>query len=402
VNVHENSDLKPFRWGSPVFIQQMVRIWKEWGVSGFHLYPMTSWLWPAALDRAPLSTIDRDRIWIEAFGRYGWQPDRPAGEEERHWKQRLASQFGSAQAGEAVYNYYVRTGPILPGLQNLVNVYNMNFHPTAVSQEATLNGILRSDRWEGAGDPLARPLDDLTLELYEKRYSKLSETARRSPPLSVKEFLKPHGDAIEPLRLADLFVAMAEQSLAELESARRFAQEPDEYARFLTDNRCVLALARFYRAKMEAAIEKGRYDSTGDTAHYQAMLRKLDDSLRHYRELDDTATAAYRLATDLGEWYQWKTVRGSFEQEAAFYHEQLALRDRGAELVYLGLDGPMSNATNAFHWTLEAFRTRAGWSAQSYALGAHPFARARLVVAYDLNKLDGELKTWVRQGGGSS
>ncbi len=405
VNVHENSDLKPFRWGSPVFIQQMVRIWKDIGISGFHLYPMTSWLWPTALDRAPLSTIDRDRIWIEAFGRYGWQPDRPAAEEEAFWKQRLASRFGSAQAGDAIYNYYVRTGPILPGLQNLVNVYNMNFHPTAVSQEASLNGILRSDRWEGVGDRLARPLDDLTVVLYEKRFSKLSETARRSPPISVKEFLKPHGDAIEPVRLSELFVAMAEQSLAELEKAQRSAdKEPEEYARFLIDNRCVLALARFYRAKIEAAIEKGRYDSTGDTAHYQAMLRNLDDSLTEYRKLDDMTTAAYRLATDLGDWYQWKTVRGSFEQEAAFYHEQFALRARGAEVLYLGLDGPMSDATNAFHWTLESFRTRAGWSAQSYALSHHPFGRARLVVAYDLNsasttRLDADLKEWVRQGG---
>jgi hypothetical protein len=405
VNVHENSDLKPFRWGSPLFIQQMTSVWKQMGASGFHLYPATSWLWPAALDRAPLSTIDRDRIWIQAFGRYGWQPDRPAAEEESFWKQTLAARFGSPQAGEAIYNYYVRTGPIMPGLQNIVNIYNMNFHPTAVSQEATLNGILHSDRWEGVGDHLARPIDDFTLRQYEQRFGKLSDTARRSPPLSVKESLRPHGDAIDPVKLADLFTGMAEQSLAGLEHAQpEAARERAEYARFINDNRCVLLLARFYRAKLEAALEKGRYDATGDTAHYAAMLVRLDESLAEYRKLDETATAAYSLATDLGDWYQWKTVRESFEQEAAFYHEQLALRDRGAEVVYLGLDGPMNDATDAFHWTLESFRTRAGWSAQSYGLGATPFVRARLVVVYDTHsaafaKYAPELKAWVRSGG---
>ncbi len=405
VNVHENSDLKPFRWGSPVFIQQMTAIWKEMGASGFHLYPATSWLWPAALDRVPLSTIDRDRIWIEAFGRYGWQPNRPPAEEETFWKQRLAARFGSVQAGDAIYGYYVRTGPILPGLQNVVNVYNMNFHPTAVSQEATLNGILHSDRWQGVGDWLARPLDDFTLEQYEKLYGALSKAARGRPPLSVKESLKPHGDAVDPLKLADVFVGMAEQSLATLERSQASAtKEAGEFARFIVDNRCVLALARFYRAKLEAAVEKGRYDATGDIAHYQSMLRLLDASLAEYRKLDTMATSAYRLATDLGEWYRWSTVRDSFEREAAFYHEQLALRDRGADVAYLGLDGPMNDATNTFHWALEMIRTRAGRSAQSYALGPKPFARARLVVVYDTHsalfaKHQPALKDWVQNGG---
>ena len=51
------------------------------------------------------------------------------------------------------------------------------------------------------------------------------------------------------------------------------------------------------------------------------------------------ADAGYRQATDLGEWYRWKTVLASFEQEEAFYREQAALGERGADVVYLGLDG---------------------------------------------------------------
>ena len=129
INVHENGDIKPFRWGSPVFIQQMVQIWTSMGVAGMHLYPAVSWDWPLALDRAEprLSTIDRDRIWLEEFGRYAWNPKRPAAGEERFWKERLAQRFGNSAAGSAVYNYYVKTGPIMPTLQNIVNVFNMNY-----------------------------------------------------------------------------------------------------------------------------------------------------------------------------------------------------------------------------------------------------------------------------------
>ena len=112
----------------------------------------------------------------------------------------------------------------------------------------------------------------------------------------------------------------------------------------MNDNRCVLRLARFYRAKIEAAIEKGRFDASGDPAHYERMLAKLDASLEEYRALTKLASAAYRQATDLGTWYRWDTVADSFEHEAAFYHEQAALASRGAALVYIGLDGPMNNA----------------------------------------------------------
>jgi hypothetical protein len=407
VNIHELADVKPFRWGSPVWIQQTVQEWRAMGMSGFHLYPMTSWMWPDSLDQVEprLSVIDRDRIWIDAFGRYGWNPDRSPEEEEAFWKQRLSGKFGNTIAGKAIYNYYVETGPVMPGVQNMVNVYNENYHPTAVSPEATLNGILHSDRWEGTEDYLARPLDDFTLQKYEQRYGKLSRAAHERPPLSVKEYLQPHADAVEPLKLADLFMSMAEESLAELEAAQaRVTREKDEYARFLNDNRCILRLARFHRAKLEAAIEKGNFDASGDVVHYERMLAKLDTSLEEYRALAKLASPAYRQATDLGDWYRWDTTQSSFEQEAAFYHEQKDMAAKGSDLVYIGLDGPMNNADNAFHWLMERERKQANWTAQSYGFGESPLRRAKLAIVYDLDSPQyrsraSELCDWVRQGG---
>jgi hypothetical protein len=411
INVHENGDIKPFRWGSPVFIQQMTRIWKSMGVAGFHLYPAVSWDWPVTLDRADsqLSTIERDRIWIEAFGRYGWNPDRPAAEEERYWKERLARRFGGATTGNAVYNYYVKTGPVMPTLQNIVNVFNMNYHPTAVSQEATLNGILHSDRWEDVGDYLARPLDDLTLQLFQQKFGELSAAARQRPPLSVKEWVAVQESGqtaagIDPIRLSTLLVSMAEDALAGLKSAQPDARNDPEYPRFVTDAQCILDLARFYRAKIEAANEKGLYDAAGDRRHYDRMLQLDTESVTQYDALAQLATQAYRHATDLGDYYRWDVTSRGFEQEAAFYREQAQIARRGAEVVYLGLDGPMSDATNAFHWLLEHAREETGWSAQSYDLGANPFTRAKLVVAYDtfspsFTNYQAQLEQWIRSGG---
>ena len=78
------------------------------------------------------------------------------------------------------------------------------------------------------------------------------------------------------------------------------------------------------------------------------MLARLEASVNEYRALDRLATSAYRQATDLGEWYRWDEMTRCFTEELAFYREQAGIAARGAEVLYLGLDGPVSDATNAF------------------------------------------------------
>src|SRR6185295_18962052 len=145
-------------------------------------------------------------------------------------------------------------------------------------------------------------------------------------------------------------------------------------------------------------------DATGDTAHYDRMVAKLDQSLAEYRELTELASAAYRYATDLGDYYQWTTVRKSFEEEAAFYHEQSRLSERGGDVVYFGLDGPMSDATNVFHWELEQARKERNWTAQSYRFSKNPLEHAKLAIVYDAGapeykNRETQIDLWVRNGG---
>lgn len=411
VNLHENSDVKPFRWASPVFIRQMVANWRALGVSGIHLYPLVSWHWPVSLDRTepPLLALDRDRDWIEAFGRYGWNPNRVPTDEERFWRAKLNQRFGEG-AGDAVYEYYVKAGPVMPGLQNLVNIANMNFHPTAVSQEARLNGILHSDRWAGLDNPLSRPLDEVTLERYEKTFGRLDAAARDAPPRSVKEFVACAAgarcpDAVEPRPLTQTWVDLAEEALSALERhADGIRPEGHEYARFVNDARCIVHLTRFYRAKVAAAIEKGLFDHGNGMRNYERMLDELARSVEEYAQLSETATRAYRQATDLGDWFRWTAVEQDFREELAFYREQHQVSRVGAEVVYLGPDGPTANSGDAFYWLLERRRAEQRWRSQSYCLGDLALKKARLVVVSDLHapayrKLRAELEAWVSRGG---
>jgi hypothetical protein len=172
----------------------------------------------------------------------------------------------------------------------------------------------------------------------------------------------------------------------------------------VNDARCVHHLACFYREKVAAAIEKGLFDKAGDSAHFDRMRTRLAASVKEYAELDRLATASYRQATDLGEWFRWDEMTRCFTEELAFYREQEAIAARGAELVYLGLDGPMSDATNGFHWTLEEVRKKSGWSSQSYRFSSEPLRRSRLVVVHDpaspdFRRLRPQLDKWVRGGG---
>jgi hypothetical protein len=56
-------------------------------------------------------------------------------------------------------------------------------------------------------------------------------------------------------------------------------REKEELARFENDSYSILHLARFYRAKLDAAIAKGRYEATGNLEEYDCMLTRLDESV---------------------------------------------------------------------------------------------------------------------------
>jgi hypothetical protein len=134
------------------------------------------------------------------------------------------------------------------------------------------------------------------------------------------------------------------------------------------------------------------------------MLTRLEESVREYDKLEEFATPAYRQASDIAYWFQWKTVRKGFEDELAFYREQASAAEQGADVVYIGPDGPVNDAGDEFYWVLENYRKAAGWSSQSYGFNDRLLARAKLAIVDDpssaeYRKVLPALQAWVRGGG---
>ncbi len=236
VNLHEAADLKPFRWGSPHFIQEMVGEWKRAGIDGAEVYGMVSWRWPYALDKLEpqqdsfwpagrkLLTFERDAIWLEAAGRYLWNVARHPAAEDTYWTGRLAEKFGNRQAGDLVRRWYDTSGPILPGLQNLTHVRNMNWFPTTVGAEQRVDWILAADEFI---DYPRQPVDTYFFQRYKQKYRvpglvdrKVMGIAEYADRLMSGE--RPQ-NVMTPDKVLDLLAELAEESLSLARSARQSA-----------------------------------------------------------------------------------------------------------------------------------------------------------------------------------
>jgi len=330
VNVHEAADVKPFRWGSPRFIREMAGEWKKAGIDGAEVYGMVSWRWPYALDKLEpgqtsfwpagrkLLTFERDAIWLEAIGRYLWKADRDPAREEAHWTARLATKFGNAQAGDLFRRWYDTTGPVLPGLQNLTHVRNMNFFPTAVGAEQRVDGILAAD----GNDYPARPVDAYFFDRYKEKHALPGLTNR--VPLSVARYADglakgaKSAGVMTPDRVADLLVELAEESLELARRARQSATaELEEAGRFVTDSQALVYVARAWRHKVLAAIEKRLLQADDRPTRREALLRHLEDSVGVYEKLVALTDKTYVNATDMLMRLNWHNGLESFKTDLA-------------------------------------------------------------------------------------
>ena len=417
VNLHEAADVKPLRWGSPAFLQEMVQHWRELGIAGTHAYPLVSWGWPYTEDRTEprLLTLDRDWIWTEAIGRYCWNPDRDVAQEREYWTGRLQERFGTRTAAEHLLAFYEATGPVLPGLQNLMSIFNMNWDPTIVAREQVLDAMLNSDRQNGLDNPLSRPLDRLTLARYAARFGGSVEELGKQPPMSVKSYVASFTSSggeevrrhlVTPPQLLEIFLADAVEGVTHArEAARAATRNADEAARFVADAEILQEITSFYRDKIVAAIAKGRYDSGHRPEDLQEMMTQLEKSVSDYRRFMDKAEAHYLQATDMVRYLNWDIAIKAFDGELAFYRNEIEQQKAGqADVLFLGVNGPFADFTNAFHWAVADAAKARGLTMSSYLIAPEMIERAKLIVIYSLSDPFVEanrarLQAWVERGG---
>ena len=337
VNLHEVSDVKPFRWGSPTFVQEMAKEWRNAGIDGAEVYSLVSWRWPYALDKLEpqqagfwpsgrkLVTFDRDAVWLEEIGRYLWDADRDPTKEGTYWSERLAAKFGSKETGQLLRQWYETTGPILPGLQNLTSVANMNWHPTVIGKEQTVDAILAARVPPGSKvapktNYNSRPVDSNFFEQYKREYGQPALTNRMSMPVSAYAEAMADGrtvtDGMTPNRVAALIVKLAKRSV-ELakEAAEKAATHKDEAARFITDSEALVLIAQAWDEKINAAIQKGAWLKTHERRFAEKCLAHLRASVEAYEKLVALTDRTYVNPTDMVTSLNWHAGLEAFRSD---------------------------------------------------------------------------------------
>jgi hypothetical protein len=336
VNLHgPPMDLQPMRWGSPLFIREIVSEWKKLGfVDGAELYTLSFWLWPYTRDKLEpqqegpvpsgrrLLWLDRDSIYLDAFGRYLWQGQRDPEAERAHWEQYLAAKFGSPEAGRRMYRWYVLTGPISPGMLNLTATKFQNHWSTVVLQNQGVDFILKARKRiddvptadsTKSMDHCSMPVDTYFFERYKSKYGLPQLTQRVSMPVAqyATELSADRQvtDAMPPDRVCDLLCQLAGESLKEAQAAQAEATDPaarEELGRFATDSQMYVLATEALRQKVLAALVKGQMLASGDRGLAKSFIQHMENSVAVYEKLAELTSRTYLSGNDLWPWKHWK------------------------------------------------------------------------------------------------
>jgi len=341
VNLHDPADATPYRVGSPRLLGEMVGRWKDAGFfTGAWFYPPQCWNWPGTLDvvpegEPPLVNFDRDPLWHLLEGRYLWRAQREAAGEQAWAADWLGRKFGDARIGPLLAEWYDLTGPILPGLQNLTAIRFGNFFPTSIATvHATVDDILgyrtRLDDPRPEGPTgltnqryYSQPIDAYTLELYRARHGGVPLRDPRSLPVAqlATELAAGRDGAghVRPDHLLDLYLDMARQARAKAETAAALGgNDPAELRRFVQDADCLILTVEYYRTKVLAALEKKRFQLTGDKAGLKRFRALMDASVAKYGEMFTTARRYYQGGSPMFHAWSWEKT---FERRVKWDHE---------------------------------------------------------------------------------
>jgi hypothetical protein len=385
VNIHVLSNLEPFRYGAPRFIQKSVQAARDrLGATGLHLYPLSYWNWPDAPDKTavPLKQWDRDWIWFEAWARYAWNPDIDAATDRAYWIGRIAERYGSAQAAAGILDAYNADGEVAPRIIRRFGITEGNRQTMALGM--TLDQLVNPEKygvlpdlWESQSPPGERLQDFVEKELAQQPHE--GET----PPQIVREI--------------DEFSA---QAVAALDAAApAVTKNREEFARLGNDAACIRAMALSYGAKAGAARHVLRFKKTGEVAEMEQAKVDLAESLAQYRTLERLTRDSYAYANSMqtsqrripvvGGGAGGKPANFHWTQLLPLYEKEFA--DFDAQVTALKSGG----ASAARAQTLATLRAApfavVGRAAEAYTIkaGARVFTDAADAIASTASELDG-------------
>ena len=346
-NIHLLSNLEPFRWGAPSFVQQTLQSCERIGIRGVHVYPLRYWDWPNSADNPPELQFERDWIWFEAWARYAWNPDRDPAAEREYWIGRLVAHYGTREAAAHIFDAYELSGTCAPRLLPRIGITEGNRQSFTLGMLMTQ--LIDPERynafrllWEGDAPPGER----------------LAEYVR-------KEWEHQPHQGETPVAVARQVREAAAQALAAAQAALPFVtRNPEEFGRLLNDMRCIDAQYQYYEAKTRAAALVLRYGYSHNLNDLREALPLLEQSVEQYRRLVAFTDKTYREACSVhslsrripflgapGRYTHWRDCLPAYETELATFRRNLnaletsgplnTTRDRPALLgVTVKLMGP--------------------------------------------------------------
>jgi len=328
-NIHLLSNLEPFRWGAPSFIQKTLQSCQRIGIRGVHVYPLRYWDWPNSADNPPEIQFDRDWIWFEAWARYAWNPNRDPAAERQYWIGRIADHYGNREAAAHILDAYELSGVCAPRLLPRIGITEGNRQSLTLGMLMTQ--LIDPERynaltllWEGDAPPGER-LDD-----YVR-----------------KEWLhQPHAGET-PVGVAAEVRESAIRAVAAAEAARPLVtRDREEFGRFLNDMHAMAAQYSYYDAKTRAAALVLRYGYSHDTADLEKAVPLLEESVEHFRKLVSLTDKTYREGPSVhsasrripflggpGRYTHWRDCLPAYEHELANFQRNLKLLETSGASV---------------------------------------------------------------------
>jgi hypothetical protein len=285
-NVHFMSNLEPFRWSSPDFIQKAVIAMHEvHGANGLHLYPQASyWNWPYTADRVPgrLLQIDRDRIWYLAWGRYAWKAGRDREEEIEYWSRQLEAHYGCGSDAGYILEALEEAGEISPKIIR-------RFGITEGGRQTMSLGMF-----------LDQLVDPYAYGLWENLYLSDGPEGEKIIDYAEKEYLGNAHNGETPVQIADEILVHGALALAAIEKVKApVPQNNDEFLRLKNDIHCYNALAHVYAAKVKAALHIVSFRYSRNKEDLEKAVPFLQKSLESYRTLVSLTKDHYLYANSL-------------------------------------------------------------------------------------------------------
>lgn len=315
-NVHCLSNLEPFRYADFSFIWNSCKAIRDrLDGNGLHLYPLGYWDWPNTPDKANITQFERDHLWFEIWARYCWKLDRDPAEEQEYWVGRLTDIYGTREAAEKIYAAYDAFGECAPRILRRFGITGGNRQCMSLGMFLEqLTDPKKYRVWQELYDSDSPPGETITQYIANEYAGKphVGET----PPQIVKEVLAFAAEAVEQIDAAAQYVT----------------KNTDEFERLRNDIRCVDAMSKSYCAKVNAAMMVHRYRHSKDTGYMKKALPLLEESLVHFKKLEQLTRNTYRYANGRhggqsvpkSKVYHWSHLAGDYHKELTDFREKVA------------------------------------------------------------------------------